>query len=168
MRAVEEFLFQYRTTPHTVTVETPAKLLMGRELRSRIPKISRAPPESEQQWSESMREREAMQNLRSKENADKARGVHSSTIDEGDLVLLQTLTPRSKIEPRFEIQPYKVIQRDGSAVLIENEEKGMKLRNTSQMKKYFNKPIGNETLTTEQTRDKTMYDEKSDVTNQSA
>ena len=115
-----------------------------------------------------MREREAMQKLRSKENADKARGVHPSTIDEGDLVLLQNLTPQNKIEPRFEIQPHKVIQRDGSAVLIENEEKGMKLGNTSQMKKYVNKPIENETLTTEQTQDKTMYDEKSDVTNKSA
>ena len=49
MRTVEEFLFDYRTTPHTVTGQTPAKSLMGRELRSRIPKISRAPPESEQQ-----------------------------------------------------------------------------------------------------------------------
>ena len=44
----------------------------------------------------------------------------------------------------------------------------MKLKNISQMKKYFDKPIDNETLTTEQTRDKTICDEKSDVTNQSA
>ena len=31
------FIFQYRTTPHCTTKETPAKLLMGRELRGKIP-----------------------------------------------------------------------------------------------------------------------------------
>ena len=31
------FIFQYRTTPHCTNKETPAKLLMGRELRGKIP-----------------------------------------------------------------------------------------------------------------------------------
>ena len=31
------FIFQYRATPHWTTKETPAKLLMGRELRGKIP-----------------------------------------------------------------------------------------------------------------------------------
>ena len=42
----------------------------------------------------------------------------------------------------------------------------MKLRNISQMKKYFDKPMENETLTIAQTKGKIRYDEKSDATNQ--
>ena len=38
--AIKDFLFQYRSTPHGVTGETPAKLLMGRELKTKIPHIS--------------------------------------------------------------------------------------------------------------------------------
>ena len=36
---IDYFLFQYRTTPHSVTGESPAKLLIGRELRGKIPTI---------------------------------------------------------------------------------------------------------------------------------
>ena len=35
-REVSNFLFRYRTTPHTVTGMTPAKVLMGRELRDKL------------------------------------------------------------------------------------------------------------------------------------
>lgn len=33
---VERFLLSYRSTPHTVTKETPAKLFMGRQVRTRL------------------------------------------------------------------------------------------------------------------------------------
>ena len=36
-KEISYFIFQYRTTPHCTNKETPAKLLMGRELRGKIP-----------------------------------------------------------------------------------------------------------------------------------
>ena len=33
---VQDFLFQYRSTPHTVTLLSPAELLMGRRLRDNL------------------------------------------------------------------------------------------------------------------------------------
>ena len=38
-KAVQDFLFQYRVTPHTVTGVSPAELLMGRRLRDKLPKV---------------------------------------------------------------------------------------------------------------------------------
>ena len=36
-KAFENFLFQYRVTPHTVTGVSPAELLMERKLRDKLP-----------------------------------------------------------------------------------------------------------------------------------
>ena len=42
---LQKFLFQYRTTPHTVTGVPPAEMLMGRKLRNKLLKIQmRAEP----------------------------------------------------------------------------------------------------------------------------
>ena len=38
-RALENFLFQYRTTPHATTGMSPAELLMGRKLRDKLPRL---------------------------------------------------------------------------------------------------------------------------------
>ena len=38
-KACENFLFQYRVTPHTVTGSSPAELLMGRKLRNKLPRV---------------------------------------------------------------------------------------------------------------------------------
>ena len=34
------FLFHYRTTPHSVTGISPGELLMGRKLRDKLPKVT--------------------------------------------------------------------------------------------------------------------------------
>ena len=39
-KALQDFLFQYRVTPHTVTGVPPAQLLMGRKLRDKLLKYS--------------------------------------------------------------------------------------------------------------------------------
>ena len=39
-RELGNFLFKYRTTPHSTTGVAPSELLMGRKLRDKIPKIS--------------------------------------------------------------------------------------------------------------------------------
>ena len=57
---LQKFLFQYRTTPHTVMGVSPAEMLMGRKLRNKLPKIQmRAEPIDELQWQIQIRERDA-------------------------------------------------------------------------------------------------------------
>ena len=57
---LQNFLFQYRTTPHTVTGVSPAEMLMGRKLPNKLPKMQmRAEPMGELQWQMQIRERDA-------------------------------------------------------------------------------------------------------------
>ncbi|CAB4040935.1 Transposon Tf2-6 poly [Paramuricea clavata] len=71
-KALEDFLFHYRVTPHIVTGTTPAELLMGRKLREKLPRVevneSRV---TETERKKLLKERDARVKLRQKEYADK-------------------------------------------------------------------------------------------------
>ena len=70
--ALENFLFQYRTTPQSKTGLSPAKLLMGRTLHDKLPRLT-IPEDraTEAEWQQRLRERDALNKLRQKEYADK-------------------------------------------------------------------------------------------------
>jgi hypothetical protein len=75
-KALEDFLFHYRVTPHTVTDATPAELLMGRKLRDKLPRVevneSRV---TEAERKQLLKERDARKKLRQKQYADKTRAA---------------------------------------------------------------------------------------------
>ena len=79
---LQKFLFQYRTTPHTVTGVSPAEMLMGRKLRNKLPKMQmRAEPMDELQWQMQIRERDARRKRYEKEYADKKRVLWSAILE---------------------------------------------------------------------------------------
>ena len=141
--ALNNFLFQYRTTPHTVTVLSPAELLMGRKLRDKIPKL-KVPSDraTEVQWQQLLRERDARAKLRQKEYADGRRSAKHSAIEQGDQVLLKQ-NRQNKLSPNYEPEPYIVTQRNGNAVVIENADGESRMRNIGHMKKSI-QPEGSE------------------------
>jgi len=112
-KALENFLFQYRVTPHTVTGVSPAELLMGRTLRDKLPRVkfSKDRP-TEAYWQQLLRERDNRAKLRQKEYADRTRGAKHSNIGEGDKVLLKQ-TRENKLSPNYEPEPYVVTRKDG-------------------------------------------------------
>ena len=134
-RALEDFLFQYRVTPHTVTGISPAKLLMGRELRDKLPKVEIRGTMTEPQWQQLLKERDARAKLRQKEYADKTRAAKFSDIQEGDQILLRQ-TRENKLSTNYEPDPYTVIQKDGNAVILEDANGNNKMRNVAHMKKF--------------------------------
>ena len=69
-KAVHDFLFHYRTTPHTSTGLSPAEFLMGSRLNDKLPTIT-IPSErlTEAHWQQLLRER-ARVKLKQKEYAD--------------------------------------------------------------------------------------------------
>ena len=137
-KEVEKFLFDYRTTPHTQTGVSPAKALMGRELKCKLPKLRIEPNRvvNECDWQVKFRERDAISKQRQKHYADMRRNAEHSDLKQGEKVLLQQLTRENKLTPNFEVEPYEIVQREGSAVLLSNS-KGVKLRSVSQVKRYF-------------------------------
>ena len=136
-KALQNFLFQYRTTPHTVTGLSPAELLMGRRLKDKLPKVS-IPSEriTEAHLQQLLRERDVRGKLRQKEYADSKRSAQYSEIVEGDRILLNK-SRDSKLSPNFEPVSYKVVEKKGNAVLIEDQEGNTKLRNASHVKKFL-------------------------------
>ena len=101
-RELRNFLFQYRTTPHTVTGVSPAEMLMGRKLWNKLPKIQMdAEPMDELQWQRQVRERDARRKRYEKEYGDKTRGARASDLEVGDQVLLKQ-NRRDKLTTPFE------------------------------------------------------------------
>jgi transposase InsO family protein len=133
--ALENFLFQYRTTPHSTTGLSPDKLLMGRTLRDKLPRLT-IPEDraTEAEWQQRLRERDALNKLGQKEYADKKRSAEHSIIEQGDDVLLKQ-TRENKLDTNFEPMPYKVIQKEGNSILLENHEGVRKMRNIAHVKK---------------------------------
>ena len=136
-KALQNFLFQYRTTPHTITGLSPGELLMGRRLNDKLPKVT-IPSEriTEAHWQQLLRERDAQGKLRQKEYADSKRSAQYSDIAEGDRILLNK-SRDNKLSPNFEPEPYIVVEKKGNAVLIEDQEGSTKLRNARHMKKFL-------------------------------
>ena len=135
-KALSDFLFVYRTTPHTVTGVSPAELLMGRKLRDKLPKVI-IPDDrlTESDWQIHLRERDAKAKLRQKEYADKERSATPSNINEGDKVLLQQ-SRINKLSPTYEPEPYVVVHKDGNATIIQSPVGNTKMRNTAHLRRF--------------------------------
>lgn len=62
-KALENFLLQYRVTPHTVTGVSPAELLMGRKLSDKLPRVEFSKDRTtEAYWQQLLRERDSRSN----------------------------------------------------------------------------------------------------------
>ena len=109
---------------------------MGRKLRDKLPQVQ--PPRdqaTEAQWRIPLRERYARRKLREEEHADSKRHAKTSDIAEGDPILLRQ-NRENKFSPTFEPEPYRVLEKNGNAVVIETSAGQSKMRNAGHMKKF--------------------------------
>ena len=135
-REVQDFLFHYRSTPHTVTSLSPAELLMGRKLRGKLPQVqSPRDQATEAEWQILLREKYARRKLREKEYADSKRHAATSDKAEGNLGLLRQ-NRENKLLPTFKPEPYRVLEKNGNVVVIENYAGQSKMRHAGHMKKF--------------------------------
>lgn len=131
-KELQKFLLGYRSTPHTTTGVSPAKLLFGREIRSKLPGVEELRSASND--SEVLdRDRERKQ--KGKDYADNLRGACESNLKEGDKVLLQK--PKTdKLSPSFEATPYEVVNKQGGHVEIKSPAGIHYKRNVTHLQKY--------------------------------
>ena len=119
-----------------MTSLSPTELLKGRKLRDKVPQVK---PSHEQatdaEWQILFRERYARRKLREKEYADSKRHATKSDIAEGDLILLRQ-NRENKLSPTFEPEPYRVVEKNVNAVVIDNSACRSKMRNAGQIKKF--------------------------------
>ena len=131
----QKFLLAYRTTPQTSTGVTPAFLMFGRELKTKLPELRCAG----NLLDEGIRDRDWNHKLIHKEHADNKRGAAVSPVAPGDLVLLKNTKTSGKLEANFEIEPYTVQTKEGSEVTARSKE-GLAYRRNSALVKQYNPP----------------------------
>lgn len=135
-KAIKDYVYAYNTTPHSVTGKAPMELMTGRPVKDLLPSLRTEP---NLRRDEDVRERDAIKKMQGKAYADQRRHARSSEIDVGDEVMLRNYET-GKLEPKFKLDKFKVVKKNGSDVIVRNEEGVMYRRPASHLKKW---PTGN-------------------------
>lgn len=131
-KGLEDYVYMYNTTPHSVTERAPLELLTGRPVKDLLPSLRTDP-----HWSrdEHTRENDAMRKMQGKLYADQRRHAKESEISTGDIVMMKSYES-GKLEPTFKTEKFTVLQRSGNDTIIANED-GVKYRRpVSHLKKW--------------------------------
>ena len=141
---MEKFLLAYRSTPHSTTGMSPAEMLFNRKLRTKLPHLADLEGwEDDTNIEEKLlraREGDRVQKQKTKDYADAKRGAKGKDIHPGDQVLVRNERRSSKMMPNYQEEPYEVLERKGSAVIVKGEGGAVKMRNTAHMKKLETLP----------------------------
>ncbi|KAL9953254.1 hypothetical protein ACROYT_G040640 [Oculina patagonica] len=108
-RLESDLLCIRESNPHSTTGMTPASLMFGREMKTKLPKLRL----NKSVLDESIRDRDWNHKLSSKLYADKKRNATFNTVLPGDKVLLTNTKSSGKLAPHFEPQPYTVQTKEG-------------------------------------------------------
>ena len=103
----------YRATPHISTGISPAELLFGRPIKTKLPQIIAHQPRP---TLEAAREHDNAHKQRAKEYADKTQHAKQSTIEEGDSILLKEQT-KNKLSSAYDPKAYTVIKKKGPSIM---------------------------------------------------
>ena len=130
---LDRFLLAYRTTPHSSTGATPAFLMFGRELKTKLPELR----PNKSVLDESTRDRDCNQKLASKMyGGDKQRHAMDNKITPGYKVLLKNTKQSGKLATNFEPNPYTVQTKEGQELTLKSTDGTVQRRNSSFVKPY--------------------------------
>ena len=134
-KELPKFLLAYRSTPQVSTGSTPASLMFGRELKTKLPELRG----ERSVLDESSRERDWQHKLEHKEYADSKRGATNSSLAPGDKVLLRNTKASGKLTPNFESTPYTVLTKEGNEMMVESKD-GVPYRRDSSFVEPYHPP----------------------------
>ena len=121
----------YRATPHTTTEKSPAEMLFGRRLETKLPYIFESNETDEQKKTRDLHDQKK---LKQKYNFDKKRMAKPKEINVGDKVLVRqkkcTTKPPFNPEPLTVSNQVHAIKKDGT----------VKVRDKNQLKKVKERP----------------------------
>ena len=120
---------------HLSSGVTPAFLMFGRELKTKLPELRRAG----NLLDEGVRDRDWNHKFTHKEHADNKGGAAENPVVPRDLVLLKNTKTSGKLEANFESEPYTVQTKEGSEVTVRSKE-GVEYRRNSSFVKRYNPP----------------------------
>lgn len=132
-KQLPKILLQLRSTPHASTGVTPAYMMFGREIKTKLPEL-RA---DKSMLDEEIRDRDWKNKLYHKEYADKNRNAKEATLEVGDKVLIRNEIS-GKLDPAFQNKPGVVKDKLGSEITVLANGKEYK-RNSTFFKQYHEK-----------------------------
>ena len=106
----------------------PAKLLMNKLLRDKLPNIKG----EQSELFETVKVKDTNQKLRNKQYFDKKHNVKENEINEGDWVIMKQ--QKGKTKSKFQYKPLKVLKVKGSSIIVEKDGKEI-MRNSSEIRK---------------------------------
>lgn len=131
-KAVDEYVYSYNTTPHSVTGKSPMELLTGRPVKDLLPSLRTEP-----YWKrdEGTRDKDTIKKMQGKLYADKQRHAKESDIVVGDSVMIKNYE-MGKLEPSFRSEKYTVIHKSGSDVVVLSADGAKYRRPVAHLKKW--------------------------------
>ena len=117
---LNKYLLAYRSTPHITTGQSPAELLFGRKLSTKLLEVADL-EESEDPGYQQARDRDAGKKQVGADHADKRHQAAEKCIQEGDFVLLEK-RKENKLSLRYEKEPYQVTARHGDQVQLKSPQ----------------------------------------------
>ena len=127
---LDKFLLAYRATPHSSIGATPAFLMFGRELKTKLPELR----PNKSVLDESTRDRAWNQELAGKVYGGKQRHAVDNPITPGDKVLLKNTKQSGKLAANFEPNPYTVQTKEGQELTLKSTDGTVQRRNSSFVK----------------------------------
>ena len=132
--ALQNMLLMYRSTPHSTTKFTPAKLFFNRDIQTFVPNNDTEPSK----FYKTVKENQHQSNSRVKQPSVFTH--HKFKI--GDKVLVKRGERRNKFESHYLPQVFTITSIKGTMITIRNTQGKFYARNVSFIKPYF-KPKNN-------------------------
>ena len=123
-KEVHKYLVAYRSTPHTTTGVSPAGLLFGRNMCTKLPKLKEEGSESE------MRDRDSEMKTKTQtvcRQEEEYPGVLPSS--------RRSSVSKTRVK-KTTSEPYDVMTKTGNSVVVEPPDGVQLMRNTTHVKKY--------------------------------
>lgn len=128
---VKKYITAYRNLPHPATGKSPAELLYGRKIRTKLPFVT----ENREDFQE-VSDSDAEYKGKSKLYTDDKNSAGYFDLNSGDKVLMKNPSPR-KTDTPFYPDPFTVVSTRGSNVTVERSDGKRFDRNTSHLKPYL-------------------------------
>ena len=124
------YLRNYRATPHSVTDIPPATALNGYPLKTKLPQISIHKDDTKLTVNDQL----GKSNM--KYYAERRRNIKESNLKIGDKVLMKNITKPGKLQPKFQQEPFEIIEKKGSMVIAQRGEE-VKARNSCHFRNVY-------------------------------
>lgn len=157
---LQKFLLMYRATPHPTTGRSPAELMFGHRIRSKLPQLSAFRREDEE-----TRDRDQISKEKGKQYGDNKRRAKESTIAVGDYVLAKRMRKDNKLCTEFMNEEFVVLTKQDADVTIKSLVSGKQFRrNAAHLKRIEMIPEGNIGANTSRADDGERLESTEDLT----